>query len=453
MTDALQPAGTPDTPDTPAEPPETPETPDTPGTAPADEAAAAARTAVLDARAVIRGRRQWPLPKQADPNAPLLVVEHLTTRFKMPGGSLKAVDDVSFQLNDGEALGIAGESGCGKTTTALSLVGLLPANGRIGKASSIKLFGIDLAKKSEEGLRRYRWREISVVFQGAMNALNPVRRVVDQIAEPVELRLRVDRADAVKRAGQLLEMVGIPAKRGRAYPHELSGGMRQRAMIAMALACDPAIVIGDEPTTALDVMVQAQILELLERLRRELGLSLILITHDLSVIAESCDRVLVMYAGKVAEEGAVNVIFRTPRHPYTQKLLGAFPNIHADRRTLDVIPGSPPDLRTPPPGCRFHPRCSFAMPVCSVEVPPEVTFDDGVRVACHLYPPGSDGVPITKPTKDAVAGGGDVGGGSTAGPAGLPGPGDEDARTEPVPATILSPGHGLADDHSLGANE
>jgi oligopeptide/dipeptide ABC transporter ATP-binding protein len=177
--------------------------------------------------------------------------------------------------------------------------------------------------------------------------------------------------------------------------------MRQRAMIAMALACDPAIVIGDEPTTALDVMVQAQILELLEELRQKLGLSLILITHDLSVIAETCDRVMVMYAGRVAEEGPVDEVFRRPRHPYTQKLMAAFPNIHADRRTLDVIPGSPPDLREPPPGCRFAPRCPFAMAVCREVVPPETTFS-GVRVACHLYPAGSDGVPVTVPPPPAI---------------------------------------------------
>ena len=206
---------------------------------------------------------------------------------------------------------------------------------------------------------------------------------------------------ASKRAGELLELVGLPKKRGSAYPHELSGGMRQRAMIAMALACDPAIVIGDEPTTALDVMVQAQILQLLEDLRRKLGLSLILITHDLSVIAETCDRVLIMYAGRVAEEGSVDEVFRRPRHPYTQKLLSAFPNIHTDRRTLDVIPGAPPDLRHPPPGCRFAPRCAFAMEVCSTVVPPEVTFGD-VRVACHLYPPGSDGIQVTTPRSDAI---------------------------------------------------
>jgi oligopeptide/dipeptide ABC transporter ATP-binding protein len=341
------------------------------------------------------GRRQWPLPKQADPDARLLEVRDLRTYFSLESGTVHAVDGVSFSLDYGEALGIAGESGCGKTTTALSLVRLLPANAKVADGS-IRLMGIELNGKSENAMRRYRWREISVVFQGAMNALNPVRRVRDQIAEPIEERLGESPKAARKRAGDLLELVGIPRKRGAAYPHELSGGMRQRAMIAMALACDPAIVIGDEPTTALDVMVQAQILELLENLRKQLGLSLILITHDLSVIAETCDRVMIMYAGKVAEEGPVGEVFRSPRHPYTQKLLGAFPNIHADRRTLDVIPGSPPDLRDPPPGCRFAPRCPFAMAVCTEVIPVERTFGD-VRVACHLYGEGSDGRPVTVP--------------------------------------------------------
>jgi peptide/nickel transport system ATP-binding protein len=305
---------------------------------------------------------------------------------------------VSFRLDAGEALGIAGESGCGKTTTALSLVRILPANARV-VSGSIRLHGIDLATKSENALRRYRWREISIVFQGAMNALNPVQRIRDQIAEPIVQRLGESPKVARTRAGDLLELVGIPRRRGRAYPHELSGGMRQRAMIAMALACDPAIVIGDEPTTALDVMVQAQILALLEDLRRKLGLSLLLITHDLSVIAETCDRVLIMYAGRVAEEGSVAEVFRRPRHPYTQKLLAAFPNIHADRRTLEVIPGTPPDLRDPPPGCRFAPRCASVMDVCHEVVPPETTFD-GVRVACHLYPADGDGTPVTAPSVD-----------------------------------------------------
>jgi len=331
-------------------------------------------------------RRPRDLPKLADPGAPLLAVDELSVRFRLAGGSVEAVDRVSFALDYGEALGIAGESGCGKTTTALSLVRLLPPNGRI-RSGSVRLYGIDLVAKPEQALARYRWREISIVFQGAMNALNPVRRIRDQIAEPIVVRLGESEATARRRAGELLEYVGIPRRRGGAYPHELSGGMRQRAMIAMSLACDPAIVIGDEPTTALDVMVQAQILELFERLRTDLGLSLILITHDLSVIAETCDRVLVMYAGRVAEEGPVGRVFTAPRHPYTQKLLASFPNIRTDRRTLDVIPGQPPDLRDPPPGCRFAPRCPAAMPVCTEAVPPEVRFADGVRVACHLYPP------------------------------------------------------------------
>ncbi|MEO8463660.1 MAG: ABC transporter ATP-binding protein [Chloroflexota bacterium] len=336
------------------------------------------------------------LPRLADPTAPLLEVENLKTHFTLESGMVHAVDGVSFRLDQGEALGIAGESGCGKTTTALSLVQLLPPNGRIVEGT-VRLYGIDLAGKSENAMRRYRWREIAIVFQGAMNALNPVRRIRDQIAEPIVERLGADPKAARRRAGDLLELVGIPRARGSAYPHELSGGMRQRAMIAMALACDPAIIIGDEPTTALDVMVQAQILELLERLRAQLGLSLILITHDLSVIAETCDRVLIMYAGRIAEDGRVADLFSKPRHPYTQKLLAAFPNIHADRRTLDTIPGSPPDLRNPPPGCRFAPRCALAMDICRVEVPGATILPDGVRVECHLYPAGSDGTPILVP--------------------------------------------------------
>jgi peptide/nickel transport system ATP-binding protein len=347
------------------------------------------------------GRRQRSLPRLADPDAPLLAVEGLTTHFRLGGQTVYAVDDVSFTLEDGEALGIAGESGCGKTTTALSLLRLLPSNAEV-VGGSVRLFGIDLLAKSAKALQRYRWREISIIFQGAMNALNPVQRVGDQIAEPMIERLGFSGTVAAKRAGELLELVGIPRARAKAYPHELSGGMRQRAMIAMALACDPAVVIGDEPTTALDVMVQAQILELLEDLREKLGLSLILITHDLSVLAETCDRVMIMYAGRVAEEGPVGRVFASPRHPYTQMLLRAFPDVLSGRRDLGTIPGSPPDLRTPPPGCRFHPRCPAAMEVCRTDVPPEVTFGDRVRVACHLYPPGSDGTPRPLPAGAAA---------------------------------------------------
>jgi peptide/nickel transport system ATP-binding protein len=362
--------------------------------------------------AEIRGRRQYPLPKLAIPDAPLLEVRDLKTHFRLRDGWVRAVDGVSFGLADGEALGLAGESACGKTTTALSLMQLLPSNGQI-RGGSIELFGIDLAQKSEKALQRYRWREISMVFQGAMNAFNPVIRVRDQIAEPLQFRLGQSESTARARAVELLDMVGIPRRRSGAYPHELSGGMRQRAMIAMALACDPAIVIGDEPTTALDVMVQAQILELLEGLRRELGLSLILIPHDLSVLAETCDRVLVMYAGRVAEEGPVSRVFTAPRHPYTRKLVNSFPNLHADRRTLDVIQGQPPDLLDPPPGCRFAPRCEFAMPVCTEVVPPEVRFADGGRVACHLFPTSDPEVVATPPTPPTSGGGANSSGSST----------------------------------------
>jgi oligopeptide/dipeptide ABC transporter ATP-binding protein len=361
------------------------------------------------ARPTAAGGRRRELPRLAVPGARLLEVEDLVVEFQLQSGVVHAVGGISFALDDGEALGIVGESGCGKTTTALSLVRLLPGNARIVRGA-VRLYGIDLVGKSENALRRYRWREISIVFQGAMNALNPVRRIRDQIAEPLQERLSVGKADALRRAGELLELVGIPKARGAAYPHQLSGGMRQRAMIAMALACDPAIVIGDEPTTALDVMIQAQILELLERLRHQLGLSMILITHDLSVVAAPFNRVLVMYAGMLAEEGPVSTVFREPRHPYTGLLVKAFPNIRADRRTLDVIAGQPPDLREPPPGCRFHPRCPMARAVCREVVPPEVTMPDGVRVACHLWPAGTDGVTPawTAPTRAEIEIGADA---------------------------------------------
>ena len=341
-----------------------------------------------------RGRRQWPLPKQADPDAPLLVVENLRTYFTLSSGTVKAVDGVSFELHDGEALGIAGESGCGKTTTALSLLRLLPANAKVVEGS-VKLFGIDLAQKSENALRRYRWREISVIFQGAMNALNPVQRVGDQVAEPIVERLGLPKAEANRRARELLELVGIARDRAADYPHQLSGGMRQRAMIAMALACDPAIVIGDEPTTALDVMVQAQILELLERLREELGLSLILITHDLSVIAETCDRVMVMYAGRVAEEGPVRTIFRRPAAP-----------VHPDAPRGDPEPR----LRQAParddPGLAARP----ADPAARLPLPPALPDGDGGvprgRPAGGPLSPTASASPATstRPAATALAG-------------------------------------------------
>ena len=352
-----------------------------------------------------RPRREaaGPAAEQADPNAPLLVVEDLQTYFTLESGTVKAVDGVSFRSTTARRSGSPANPAAARRRRPCRSSGILPSNATIVEGS-VKLMGIDLVPKSENALRRYRWREITIVFQGAMNALNPVRRVRDQIAEPIEERLGESRRRRGSGPASCSSWSGSRGRAAKAYPHELSGGMRQRAMIAMALACDPAIVIGDEPTTALDVMVQAQILRAARGpSRTSSACRCILITHDLSVIAETCDRVMIMYAGRVAEEGPVDEVFRPPRHPYTQKLLAAFPNIHADRRTLDVIPGSPPDLRDPPPGCRFAPRCAFAMAVCTEVVPPEVTFD-GVRVACHLYPEGSDGVPVTdagRPTPSA----------------------------------------------------
>jgi oligopeptide/dipeptide ABC transporter ATP-binding protein len=313
----------------------------------------------------------------------LLEVKDLTVEFRVPGGSVRAVDGMSFHVEAGEAVGLVGESGCGKTTTALAITRLLPENGRLAGGSVI-FDGEDLTTLKRGPFRRRRWTDMSIIFQGAMNALNPVVRVGDQVAEPILLHeAGVTRRQAWKRAGELFEMVGISRDRRKEYPHQFSGGMRQRVMIAMALANRPRLVIGDEPTTALDVMVQAQILELLERLRRELGLALILITHDLSVVAETCDRAIVMYAGQVAETGSVQVLHDRPLHPYSARLMGSVPDMLGERKLPLGIPGQPPSLSSPPSGCRFHPRCDHAMEVCTKQYPDERSFGQLHRVACH----------------------------------------------------------------------
>ncbi len=242
---------------------------------------------------------------------------------------------------------------------------------------------VDLLQLSEEQMRQYRWNHIALVFQGAMNALNPVRKVGDQIAEAITNHQLFGKKDAQRRVGELMELVGISPDRAKQYPHQFSGGMRQRAMIAMALACNPEVLIADEPTTALDVMIQAQILELLERLQRDLGLSVILVTHDLGVVAELCDDVLVMYGGKVAEYGSVDTIFNEPKHPYTRRLLDAFPDVDMPSSALASIPGHPPPLNHLPPGCRFEPRCYRRTDICAVEMPPLVEHEAGHLAACH----------------------------------------------------------------------
>lgn len=320
----------------------------------------------------------------------LLEVKNLNTYFNASKGQLKAVNGVSFDLEYGEALGIVGESGCGKTTCALSIAKLLPKEGQI-VAGEMLLEGIDLAGMSEEEIRKKRWKEVAIIFQGAMNALNPVMKVGDQISEAILLHDKVSKEEAKKRTGEILELVEIPAVRANNYPHEFSGGMKQRAMIAMALACNPKIIIGDEPTTALDVMVQAQILNLLEKLRKEFNMGFILITHDLSILGESCDKIAVMYAGKIVEIGTIEDIFKKTSHPYTKKLIGCFPNIEKEKVIPDGIMGLPPNMLEVKEGCSFAPRCCRKNDLCHIQEPLVKKIGDKHFVACHYELGGKDG--------------------------------------------------------------
>jgi len=313
---------------------------------------------------------------------PLLQVEDLHVWFDLQGGGeLHAVQGVGFTLEPGERLGLVGESGCGKTTTALAIMGLLPPSA--SAAGRVLLEGVDMLAGGEATIRPHRWVDIAIVFQGAMNALNPVQTVGKQIVEALELHGIARGSMARARTGELLESVGIPAARAGRFPHELSGGMRQRAAIAMALACNPKVLIADEPTTALDVMVQAQILELLDALCRELGLALVLVTHDLPVVAQLCDRSVVMYAGRIAEEGPVDALYHDPRHPYTRLLFAATPDLDDLEGRVVSIPGAPPRLDRPLEGCPFRPRCDRAFDRCTVE--PKLTqVGEGRVAACHL---------------------------------------------------------------------
>jgi peptide/nickel transport system ATP-binding protein len=299
---------------------------------------------------------------------PILRVDDLHVGYRAGEADVEIVSGVSFELHRGEALGLAGESGCGKTTTALALLRLLPQGLRqlSGTVDLETEHGVvHMQRRTERGMRDLRWSEISLVFQGALNSLDPVQRISRQIGEAIRLHEpEADRAAVRERVRGLLERVGINPQRANQYPHEFSGGMRQRVMIALALACDPEVIIADEPTTALDVMTQAQVLALLEELRRDLGLALLLITHDLAVIAETCERVAVMYAGRIVETGPTATVFGVPQHPYTQRLLGAFPLVGTVRALPPAIPGAPPDPADPPSGCRFHPRCHLAREAC-----------------------------------------------------------------------------------------
>ncbi|MDR1703273.1 MAG: ABC transporter ATP-binding protein [Clostridiales bacterium] len=316
---------------------------------------------------------------------PLLEVSDLKTYFKISRGEIKAVDGVSFTVDSGEALGLVGESGCGKTTTALSVIKLLPENARVA-GGKIVFNGRDITALKDDDLYDFRWAEASMVFQGAMNALNPVKRVSDQIMEALFLHKKgMTKKDGLARVKELFELVELNPSMIHCYPHEFSGGMRQRAVIAMALALSPKLVIGDEPTTALDVMVQAQIIDLINSLRAKLGMALIMITHDLSVITELCDKTAVMYAGKIVEMGSTVEVTTSYLHPYTEKLITAFPNIYKERRMVDSIPGDPPDLFEPPKGCRFAERCHVKIgDVCECEEPvlTDIT-GKGHYAACH----------------------------------------------------------------------
>ncbi|MCL4259062.1 MAG: ABC transporter ATP-binding protein [Anaerolineales bacterium] len=325
-----------------------------------------------------------------DQTQPLLAVKNLKTYFYTEDGIVRAVDGVDFDVYPGEVLGLVGESGCGKSVTSLSIMRLVAKPGRID-GGQILLGGKDLLSLSEDDMVKIRGNRVSMIFQQPQTALNPVFKVGDQLAEVLNVHQDLGKKAGWERAVELLKMVGVPdpERRAHAYPHELSGGMAQRVMIAMALACVPELLIADEPTTALDVTIQAQILDLMRDLRRDMGAAVILITHDLGVVAEMADRVAVMYAGEIVEQAEVNELFDEPLHPYTQGLIGSIPILGELKEKLDVIPGSVPNLVNLPPGCRFAPRCQarvkYSLKICT-EVKPELTdVKPNHQARCWLY--------------------------------------------------------------------
>jgi oligopeptide/dipeptide ABC transporter ATP-binding protein len=313
---------------------------------------------------------------------PVLRTEDLHVWFDLPGGrELHAVRGLSLELRPGERMGLVGESGCGKTTAILALIGLLPGSASV--AGRVYLHDEDVLAKGEETISPHRWNDIAMVFQGAMNAFNPVKTIGTQIAEPMELHGTSTGRAARAQVRELLELVGISGERADRYPHEFSGGMRQRAAIALALACQPQVLLADEPTTALDVMVQAQILELLVRLTRDLGLAMILVTHDLPIVAQVCDRAAVMYAGEIVEMGEMATIYHDPRHPYTRMLFSATPDLLGDE-DVRSIPGAPPRLDREIAGCPFTPRCDSAFAPCATTHPRRLEVAPGHEALCHL---------------------------------------------------------------------
>jgi peptide/nickel transport system ATP-binding protein len=319
----------------------------------------------------------------------VLSVRDLEVTYRTQAGPIPAVRGLSLDIATGEVLGLAGESGCGKSTVVNAILRLLPPGTKV--SGEIILNGEDVLSMKPGRLRAVRWTQASVVFQGAMHALNPVQRIGDQLAEAIVIHGQSRQREALVRVGDLLQQVGLPPRRLRDYPHELSGGQKQRVMIAMALACSPSLIIADEPTTALDVMVQAQVLALLNELQHELGLAMLFITHDLSVLVEISDRLAIMYAGKIVEEGPSAPVFEKPSHPYTEALAAAFPAIGDERfrRAPSGLGGDPPQPDAVPTGCSFHPRCPYAFDECVPTVPDLYPSGEGRRAACLLVPKGA----------------------------------------------------------------
>ncbi|MFA6956927.1 MAG: ABC transporter ATP-binding protein [Thermoanaerobaculia bacterium] len=336
---------------------------------------------MIDRAAVARGAREG-----EDAAAPVLELRDLRVDFDTDDGRVTAVDGVSFSIGKGEALALVGESGCGKSVTALSILRLLPRSARIA-GGEVRYRGKSLTALEESEMRRYRGDRIAMIFQEPMTSLNPVMTIGDQVGEPLRIHRNASRAEARARAIELLDLVQIPDAKSRVddYPHQLSGGMRQRAMIAMALACEPELLIADEPTTALDVTIQAGILELLASLRERLGLSILLITHNLGIVAEFCERAVVMYTGRIVEDASVASLFKEPKHPYTRGLLASLPRLSSGATRLSTIPGTVPDIRKLPQGCTFNPRCGDVMAVCRGAVPALMTTGEGSRARCFLY--------------------------------------------------------------------
>ncbi|WP_378956215.1 ABC transporter ATP-binding protein [Pelosinus sp. sgz500959] len=317
---------------------------------------------------------------------PLLDVQKLSVSFATYAGPIKAIEQISFQVFPGEIIGIVGESGCGKSVTAHSIMQLIPTPPGKYQTGKILFEGVDLLQKSESEMAKIRGNEIGMIFQDPMTSLNPVLTIGMQIAESLQLHQQISKKEAYTQAAEMLRLVGIPSPKERIkeYPHQFSGGMRQRAMIAMALSCHPKLLIADEPTTALDVTIQAQILNLMKDLQSKLNTAIILISHDLGVIATLCSRVIVMYAGKIAEVGTAEEIFHEPQHPYTWGLLQSVPRMDVEQQELIGIEGQPPDLLHPAIGCPFHPRCSYAMTICTKQYPETTEVSPGHSVKCWL---------------------------------------------------------------------